>query len=195
MTGKLRLKTESVDLVSVIEAAIDTVSSAAFAKKIRIERKLDSSVQPVLGDSARLQQDVWNLLSNAVVQPVLGDSARLQQVVWNLLSNAIKFTPERGHIEVRLEFTNSHAQIRVSDTGVGINTDILPYVFDMFGQVDDSSRKPGGFGLGLRTVRYLVELHGGTVHAESPGVGQGATFIVNLPIRKFFTRLEASFHE
>ncbi len=165
MTGKLRLKTEPVYLVSVIEAAIDTVSSAAVAKKIRIERKLDSSVQPVLGDSARLQQ-----------------------VVWNLLSNAVKFTPERGHIEVRLEFTDSHAQIRVIDTGVGISTDILPYVFDMFGQPDDLSRKPGGFGLGLRTVRYLVELHGGTVHAESLGVGQGATFIVNLPLTHFTTR-------
>jgi signal transduction histidine kinase len=171
MTGKLRLKTHPVDLVSVIEAAIDTVSSAAFAKKIRIECKLDSSIKRVLGDSARLQQ-----------------------VVWNLLSNAVKFTPEWGNIEVRLEFTNSHAQIRVSDTGAGIKSDILPYVFDIFYQADDSLRKPGGFGLGLRTVRYLVELHGGTVHAESPGVGQGAIFIVNLPTIMNFS-FRSSFHE
>jgi CheY-like chemotaxis protein len=114
---------------------------------------------------------------------VVGDSNRLQQMVWNLLSNAIKFTPEGGEVEVRLERVGSHAQIRVTDTGIGIRADFLPYVFDRFSQADSSTtRKFGGLGMGLAMVRHLVELHGGTVRVESSGEGQGATFTVKLPL-------------
>jgi signal transduction histidine kinase len=125
----------------------------------------------------------------------LGDSARLRQVIWNLLSNAVKFTPREGRVEVRLELINSYAQIQVSDTGHGIDPDVLPYVFERFGCRSTNIMAPihGGFGLGLTTVRHLVELHGGTVHVESPGVEQGATFIVNLPLMS--ARLETGFHE
>jgi CheY-like chemotaxis protein len=107
----------------------------------------------------------------------------LQQVVWNLLSNAVKFTPQRGRVEVRLERNNSWVEIRVSDTGQGIAADFLPYVFDRFRQADSSiTRSYGGLGLGLAVARHLTELHGGTVFAESPGEGKGATFTVKLPI-------------
>jgi signal transduction histidine kinase len=161
ISGKLCLNVHPVELVPIIGAAIDTVLPALDAKKIHVESTLDPSAGPVLGDSE------W-----------------LGQVVWNLLSNAAKFTPQGGRIEVRLELINSCAQIRVSDTGMGIAPDCLPYVFDRFGfrQADSTTRSHSGLGLGLATVRHLVELHGGTVQAESPGVGQGATFIVNLPL-------------
>ena len=103
--------------------------------------------------------------------------ARLQQVVWNLLFNAVKFTPEGGRVEVRLERVGSHAKIKVSDTGKGISPEFLPYVFDRFRQADSTTvREHGGLGLGLAIVRHLVELHGGTISTESPGEGQGATF-------------------
>jgi CheY-like chemotaxis protein/anti-sigma regulatory factor (Ser/Thr protein kinase) len=117
------------------------------------------------------------------LRSVFGDPTRLQQVVWNLLSNAIKFTTEGGSVEVRLERVASHFQIVVHDTGEGIIPDFLPYVFDRFRQADaKTTRRHGGLGLGLAIVRHLVEMHGGTVSAESPGEGQGSTFIVRLPL-------------
>ena len=158
--GKIRLNVQMVELLPVIEAAIDTVRPAADAKNIRLQSVLD----PAAG-------------------PVLGDSERLQQIVWNLLSNAIKFTPKRGRVQVCLQRINSHVEIIVTDTGQGISAEFLPYVFDRFRQADSSiTRSFGGLGLGLAIVRQLVELHGGTVHAESPGEGQGATFTVKLPL-------------
>ena len=168
--GKLCLNVATCALESVIEGAIASMRLAAQAKAIRIESFLDSSAGLV-----------W------------GDANRLQQVVWNLLSNAIKFTPKGGRVEVRLERINSHVQIRVSDTGKGISPDFLPYVFDRFRQADGSTtRLDGGLGLGLATVRHLVELHGGIVKAESPGEGQGATFTVELPLRAVCTQARAS---
>lgn len=159
--GQLRLDTYPMELVPVVEAAIDTVRPAADAKEISIECRLDSAVGVVMGDANRLQQ-----------------------VVWNLLSNAVKFTPKGGRVDVELERINSRVQIRVSDTGGGIAPDFLPHVFERFRQADSSTtRSHGGLGLGLAIVRHLVELHGGTVAAESQGIGQGATFIVNLPMR------------
>lgn len=158
--GKLRLNVHPVNLVSVIQAALDTVRPAAEAKEIQLQSLLD----PGAG-------------------PVAGDSDRLQQVVWNLLSNAIKFTPKEGRVDVRLERVNSHVEMRITDTGKGINRDFVPFVFERFRQADSSStRSYTGLGLGLAIVRHLVELHGGTVHADSKGEGQGATFWVKLPL-------------
>jgi CheY-like chemotaxis protein len=115
--------------------------------------------------------------------PVSGDAGRLQQIVWNMLSNAVKFTPKGGRVQVRLERAESHVEIIVSDTGQGIQKEFLPYVFDRFRQADGSlSRMHGGLGLGLAIVRHLVELHGGTVEVVSGGEGQGATFTVKLPL-------------
>lgn len=160
ITGKLRLNVRPVALVSVIEAAIETVAPASEAKNIQIE--------PILDHSAG---------------SVLGDSNRLQQVVWNLLSNAVKFTPKGGRVAIILERSNSQIQIKVSDTGQGISPDFLPYVFERFRQADGATtRSHGGLGLGLAIVRHLVELHGGRVRAESEGEGKGATFIVTLPL-------------
>lgn len=162
LQGKLSLNMFPVNLSFTIEAALETVRLAAEAKNIHIQTTLDNACEQVLGDSARLQQ-----------------------VVWNLVSNAVKFTPEGGKVDVRLECIDSHAQITFSDTGKGINPDFLPYVFDYFRQGDSTTtRKFGGLGLGLAIVHHLVELHGGTVWAESPGEGQGATFTVKLPIIK-----------
>jgi signal transduction histidine kinase/ActR/RegA family two-component response regulator len=160
VTGKIRLNVQKVDLVQVIEAAIETVRPAAEAKSIRLQRVLDSDAGPVLGDAERLQQ-----------------------VIWNLLSNAIRFTPKRGRVQIALQRVNSHVEIVVADTGQGISPDFLPFVFDRFRQADNSiTRSFGGLGLGLAIVRQLVELQGGTVHAKSPGEEQGATFIVKLPL-------------
>ena len=168
--GKLRLNVQSVDLTDVIDAAIDVVRPAADAKEIRIERMLDSEAGHVSGDHDRLQQ-----------------------VVWNLLSNAVKFTPRRGKVQVRLERVNSHCELAVSDTGEGIAPDFLPFVFDRFSQADSSStRAHTGLGLGLGIVRHLVELHGGTVQAFSPGIGCGATFVVRLPLLVAHDRLGES---
>ena len=115
--------------------------------------------------------------------PVSGDPARLQQVVWNLLTNAVKFTPKGGRVQVLLERVNSHVEISVIDTGMGIRPEFLPHVFERFRQADASTtRRHGGLGLGLAIVKQLVELHGGTVRAKSPGEGQGSTFVVSLPI-------------
>jgi signal transduction histidine kinase/ActR/RegA family two-component response regulator len=158
--GKLNLNVRSLDLNDVVDAAMDVVRPAADAKGVRIERILDSEAGHVSGDADRLQQ-----------------------VVWNLLSNAVKFTPRGGKVLVRLERINSHCELTVSDTGQGISPKFLPYVFDRFSQADSSStRAHAGLGLGLGIVRHLVELHGGTVQAFSPGEGQGATFAVRLPL-------------
>jgi CheY-like chemotaxis protein len=158
--GKLRLNVRPVELVSVIEAAIETVRPAAQAKEISLQSVLDPSAGPVAGDFDRLQQ-----------------------VVWNLLSNAIKFTPKQGCTQVRLERVNSHVEIIITDTGKGIDSEFVPYVFERFRQADSSStRVYSGLGLGLAIVRQLVELHGGTVRAESEGEGKGATFTVKLPL-------------
>ncbi|MGH7319393.1 MAG: ATP-binding protein, partial [Candidatus Rokuibacteriota bacterium] len=160
ITGKLRLDVRPVDLVAVVNAAIDAVRPAATAKEIRLQSILD----PKAG-------------------PIAGDPDRLQQVMWNLLSNAVKFTSNRGRVQVRLERINSHVEVVVSDTGCGIGEDVLPYVFDRFRQADStSSRRHGGLGLGLALVKHLVELHGGAVRAESAGVDRGATFVVKLPL-------------
>ncbi|TMA58232.1 MAG: PAS domain S-box protein [Deltaproteobacteria bacterium] len=173
VSGKLRVDLRPMDLGSAVEAALDAIRPAAETKSIRIE----SSLEP----SAAL---------------VAGDSARLQQVVWNLLSNAIKFTPKGGRVDVRLRRAESHVELGVSDTGEGISADFLPHVFERFRQADSTStRAYGGLGLGLGIVRHLVELHGGTVRAESAGPGQGATFIVRLPmpaVRGAFPRPEAA---
>lgn len=160
ISGKLRLETQPVDLSAVINAAVDTVRSAADAKGI------DLAV--VLAYGAGL---------------VLADPVRLQQVVWNLLSNAIKFTPKGGRVQVQLRRVDSYFEITVSDTGPGIDENFLPYVFDRFRQADStSSRKHGGLGLGLAIVRHLVELHGGTVGVDNRAEDHGAVFTVTLPV-------------
>jgi CheY-like chemotaxis protein len=160
ISGKLRLEIRIVELAGIIEAAIESARPAAEAKNIRLQMLLD----PKAG-------------------PVAGDADRLQQIVWNLVSNAVKFTPKNGRIQVRLERINSHVEISISDTGQGIEPEFLPHVFERFRQGDSSiARRFGGLGLGLAIVRQLVEMHGGTVAATSPGENQGATFIVTLPI-------------
>ncbi|MDZ7955194.1 PAS domain-containing protein [Nostoc sp. DedQUE09] len=164
--GKLNLTFATVNLVAVIDAALETVRLIAETKSIQIKVQLDPNVGKVLGD--------YN---------------RLQQVVGNLLSNAVKFTPSRGSVEVSLslsrELISPSALIQVKDTGQGISPEFLPHVFEYFRQADSSTtRKFGGLGLGLAIVRHLVELHGGTVRAASPGIGQGAIFTVRLPIMK-----------
>ena len=160
ISGKLRLTVMPVELCPVIEAAIDSIRPAAEAKSIRLHVTLDTNT---------------GLVS--------GDPDRLQQVIWNLLSNAVKFTDKRGHVQVTLQRIDSHVQLTVSDTGKGIPREFLPYVFDRFRQADSSiTRLHGGLGLGLAIVRHLVELHGGSVQAQSPGPGKGATFSLELPV-------------
>jgi signal transduction histidine kinase len=159
VTGQMRMDVRPIDLVPVVDAAIESIRPAAEAKEIRLQRVVDP-----LG-------------------PVAGDPARLQQVMWNLLSNAVKFTPKGGQIQVQVARRGSHVEIAVGDTGAGIDPEFLPHVFERFRQSDSSSRRRhGGLGLGLAIVRHLVELHGGTVRAESAGPGQGATFVVRLPV-------------
>ncbi|WP_445629490.1 PAS domain-containing protein [Nostoc sp. DSM 114167] len=159
LRGKLSIEAAPVNLAFVIESALDTVNTAALSKSIVLH-----SVLPNVGQ-------------------VSGDSNRLQQIVWNLLSNAIKFTPKGGRVETRLERVDDWVKIIVSDTGKGINPDFLPYIFESFRQEDVSiTRKYGGLGLGLAIVRQLVEAHGGTITADSPGEGLGATFTVQLPL-------------
>jgi signal transduction histidine kinase len=161
ITGKLRLDFQPVELPRIIDATLESVRPAADAKGIRLDVVLDP-----------------------LASPVLGDADRLQQVIWNLLSNAIKFTSRDGAVAVRLRQSGANAEVRVSDTGVGIRPDFLPYVFDRFRQAESTiTRSHGGLGLGLSIVRHLVELHGGTVAVESPGEGQGAAFTVELPVR------------
>jgi two-component system, chemotaxis family, CheB/CheR fusion protein len=159
--GKLRLNAHPLGLVSVIEAAIDVVQLCAAAKQIQIISSLDPAEQTIMGDPDRLQQ-----------------------VIWNLLTNAIKFTPAAGRVEITLTYSDNLAQISVSDTGRGISADFLPAVFDRWTQADTTqTRLNPGLGLGLSIVRSLVELHGGTVGVESAGEGQGTTFTVLLPLQ------------
>jgi signal transduction histidine kinase len=159
ITGKLRLDSGPVDAIAVISAAIDAVQGAADAKGIQLAMTLDPAARRIAGDAHRLQQ-----------------------ILWNLLSNALKFTPPGGRVEVRLERAGADVEISVSDTGEGIAPEALPFIFDHFRQADSTStRRHGGLGLGLAIVRHLVELHGGTVRAESAGAGQGATFTIRLP--------------
>ncbi|MBI1759853.1 MAG: response regulator [Acidobacteria bacterium] len=161
VSGKLRLEVRPVDLSDVINAALDVMRPAAEAKAIDLRVQL------------RAKDDI-----------ITGDPDRLQQVFWNLLSNAIKFTPNNGVVEIKLERADPHVQITVRDTGKGIVPEFLPYVFERFRQADSSNtRRHSGLGLGLALVKQLVELHGGTVQAESAGTGQGATFTVMLPVR------------
>jgi PAS domain S-box-containing protein len=163
ITGKLRIEPAPIDLIPVLKAALDTVRSAAEAKGVTLIA--DFGLMP---------------------EQSLGDSTRLQQVVWNLLTNAIKFTPEGGRVELRMESDVDSVRITVSDTGKGIEPEFMPFVFDSFRQADPSSvRRYGGLGLGLSLVKHLVELHGGTITGASKGVGRGATFTVTLPRRHF----------
>jgi signal transduction histidine kinase/ActR/RegA family two-component response regulator len=160
VTGKLRLDVQPTELAPIIEAAVESVSPAAESRSIRLQRVLDS------GSST-----------------VSGDPTRLQQVVWNLLTNAIKFTPKGGRVQIRLERVNSHVEIIVTDTGEGIAPEVIPHIFDRFRQADSTAtRNHGGLGLGLAIVRHVVEMHGGTVGVESEGYGKGATFTVKLPV-------------
>ncbi|MGI8784743.1 MAG: response regulator [Acidobacteriota bacterium] len=162
ISGKLRLRIGPVQLGSLIDAAMEAVRPAAEAKEIEIDCPECRDVEILF----------------------LGDPDRLQQVVWNLLSNAIKFTPKGGKVRLALEQIDSGVRITVQDNGIGIAPEFLPHVFDRFTQADSSAtRTHGGLGLGMAIVRHLVELHGGTVRAESAGKDQGATFTVQLPVR------------
>jgi PAS domain S-box-containing protein len=160
ISGKLRLDIQPVAPLTFITSAIETVRPAAEAKSIRIEQMLD----PLAG-------------------PVSGDANRLQQIAWNLLSNAVKFTPRGGKVQVVLQRVNSHIEITVTDTGQGISQEFLPFLFERFRQADASTtRRHGGLGLGLSIAKQLVDLHGGTIEAESSGEGQGSTFVLRLPL-------------
>ncbi|OUL31521.1 hybrid sensor histidine kinase/response regulator [Nostoc sp. T09] len=193
--GKLFLNICPVNLVSVIDTAVDTVRLQAEAKNILFEFVIAPTEAAKIAEKKKIQSKSQNnghvSVSNHLASPfmVSGDPDRLQQVVWNLLTNAIKFTPQNGRVEIRLstirgkETKDGYAQIQVSDTGIGIKPDFLKYVFDRFRQADGSTtRSHTGLGLGLAIARHLVELHHGTIHAESPGEGKGATFTVKLPL-------------
>ncbi|HXD30794.1 MAG TPA: ATP-binding protein [Pyrinomonadaceae bacterium] len=169
ITGKLKLNLCPVDLTVVLDAALDAVRPALEAKEIQIIRDVDPKVRIVVGDSDRLQQ-----------------------VIWNLLSNAAKFTPHHGNVELSLKQTNKNIQIQVSDTGPGIDPEFLPFVFERFRQADGSTtRTHGGLGLGLAIVRHLVELHGGSIKAENRLEGNGAILTVSLPLPSGELRLDA----
>ena len=155
--GKLVLNTSLVDVHAVVDDAIDALIPAANAKSIQVTRNLDRAIQ------------------------VVGDRDRLQQIVWNLVSNALKFTPKNGHVDVSLAGHDGDVQIQIKDSGIGISAEFLPYVFDRFRQADSSmSRRHSGLGLGMAIVRHLVELHGGEVSVESAGENQGTTFTIQL---------------
>ena len=160
--GRLQLDLQDVNLATIVEEAVQSSAVAAQAKNVRLEKM----IAPLYGVKAT------------------GDPNRLRQVAWNLLTNAIKFTPKGGKVQVVLQRVDSHVELAVADSGIGIKPEMLPYIFDRYRQADASiSRSYGGLGLGLAIVRNLVELHGGVVSAESPGEGRGSTFIVSLPIR------------
>jgi signal transduction histidine kinase/CheY-like chemotaxis protein len=160
VSGKMHIEARQMDLAAVVESALDAVGPAAEAKGIAVEMTVPEG---------------GLVLS--------GDPTRLQQVVWNLLINAVKFTPRGGKVEVRLDRSDGHAELTVRDNGQGIRADLLPHIFERFRQGDSTStRLHGGLGLGLAIVRHLVEMHGGTVTAQSAGEGQGACFVVHLPI-------------
>jgi signal transduction histidine kinase/ActR/RegA family two-component response regulator len=160
ISGKVRLDMHPLDIAGLIGASIESVRPTAQAKGVILQKKVPPHVSPIIGDSNRLQQ-----------------------IFWNLLSNSIKFTPKGGKIEVVVQQSDFFIEISIHDSGLGISPDFMPFVFDRFRQGDPSlTRQHGGLGLGLAIVKQLVELHGGTVRAESPGTDQGATFIVNLPL-------------
>jgi PAS domain S-box-containing protein len=160
VSGKIRLDVQPVDFPDIVRNAIDAVTPAADAKSIRIEHVLDPHASPISGDPERLQQ-----------------------ILWNVLSNAVKFTNKGGRVQVRLERVNSHVHVVVSDTGIGISPEFLPHVFERFRQADaGTSRERGGLGLGLSIARQLTEMHGGAIDAASEGMGLGATFSVKLPL-------------
>src|SRR5258706_7707421 len=160
VSGKLRLNVQRVEMPAVIALAVESVQLAATAKGVRVEVVVD----PIAG-------------------PVTGDPNRMQQVVWNLLTNAIKFTPKGGKVQVVLERASSHVELSISDTGKGISADFLPHVFERFSQSDASrTRSHNGLGLGLAIAKNLVELHGGSGMAKSAGVGKGSAFIGLLPL-------------
>jgi PAS domain S-box-containing protein len=160
VSGKIRLDVQAVELQVIVDNAVATLQPAADAKGIRVQTIVDPNVGAVSGDPGRLQQ-----------------------VLWNLVSNAVKFTPKQGHVQVRLERVDSHVEIAVCDTGVGIGPDFLPHVFDRFSQAEaGTTRKTGGLGLGLAIVRHIVELHGGTVEVSSAGQDRGTTVRVCLPL-------------
>ena len=162
ISGKLRIEVGQVNLTDVVEAAIDAIIPGATAKNIHIQKVLDSDCT------------------------VYGDADRLQQVLWNLLTNAVKFTPQNGRVQIRMQCINSTVEICVSDTGQGIKPEFLPYIFERFQQQDKTkTRRHGGLGLGLAICYRIVELHGGSLYAESPGEGLGATFTVSLPVTAF----------
>ena len=161
ISGKLRLDIQAVSISAIIDAALESVGPAMSAKEIQLEKLIDPAADSVSGDPGRLQQ-----------------------VLWNLLTNAIKFTPKLGRIHVLAERVESHVEISVNDSGEGIAPEFLPHLFERFKQADASTtRKHGGLGLGLSIVRNLVEMHGGSILAKSPGLGKGATFIIQLPLR------------
>lgn len=171
VSGKLNLDVRPMDLTPVVEAAVDAVRPAANAKQISIQ-----------------------IIREPFIGPVTGDPARLQQIVWNLLSNAVKFTPRDGSVEVHLRQRESSAEIAVHDTGIGIRPEFLSHVFERFRQADSTAtRAHGGLGLGLAIVRHLVELHGGTVSAESAGPDRGSTFTVSLPLTAIRTQQAGRF--
>lgn len=160
ISGKMRLNVQPTDLATVIHNAIESIMPAAAAKEIQVRQVLDPHANSVSGDPTRLQQ-----------------------IIWNLLTNAIKFTPKRGKVDIILERVNSHLEVTISDTGIGISPEHLPIIFERFRQVDSSStRVHGGLGLGLSIVKQLIELHGGTIHAESAGEGAGSKFILTFPV-------------
>ena len=160
ISGKVQLEIQPLDLQEILTAAIDSVRPSIDAKSLRLRTVLDAR-------AARIR----------------GDANRLQQVFWNLLTNAVKFTPSRGSIQVSLERVNSHVEVTVQDSGIGIKPEFLAFVFDRFRQADSTTtRRYGGLGLGLSIVKHLVEHHGGSVRVKSPGEGQGSSFIVALPV-------------
>ena len=159
-SGKLRLSVDRLEVADLVDAALDIVRPAAEAKAIALERQIE-----------------------AASAPVSGDAERLQQVLWNMLSNAIKFTPKGGTVKVTLSRVNSSVEIVVADNGKGIAADFLPFVFERFRQGEqEAGGRGGGLGLGMTITKHIVELHGGVISAESPGEGSGATFRVRLPI-------------
>jgi len=173
VSGRMRLAVQAVNLRSVVEEVLDAIRPAAEARNIRLQTVIESPGAPVSGDPGRLQQ-----------------------VVWNLLSNAVKFTPKDGRIQVKVQRVKSHVEIIVSDTGEGIRADLLPYIFDGQRHGDSpAARSHGGLRIGLALVRHLVQLHGGSVFAESPGEGQGATFGVKLPLMIAEVRQELIVHK
>jgi CheY-like chemotaxis protein/nitrogen-specific signal transduction histidine kinase len=160
IAGKLRLDVQPVELPRVVEQATEAILPGANAKGVRVKTVVDPGASPIAGDPERLQQ-----------------------VIWNLVSNAVKFTPRGGQVQVRVERVNSHVELVVSDTGIGIAKEFLPHIFERFRQADGgTTRAHSGLGLGLAITRHLVELHGGSIEVSSAGEGTGATFRIRLPV-------------